>query len=252
MTASRLYTVSIPVLMTSAAAWLILLTGPGDISAHIHAVDSFVMALAMQPPRSLALGWVVMLMAMMLPTLIAPIAHVVDRSFRRRRKRAVALFLAGYIVTWMLIGPALLGGLVLLRSLLPAGWLPPLAVIAFATVVWQCSPAKQRCLNRNHRHPPLSAFGFAADRDAARFGWTHGIWCIASCWALMLLVASIPTWHFIAMGAITLLMVSERLEPPERPKWKVSARGKLFRIIAAQLQVRVVTRPAPMPPRFEQ
>jgi len=122
--------------------------------------------------------------------------------------------------------------------LVPAVWSLPLAVLALAACVWQCSPGKQRCLNRSHRHPELAAFGLAADRDALRFGMAHGVWCVGSCWALMLLAVSIMTWHHLAMGAITLLMVSERLEAPRPPAWNASGRGKLLRILAAQTRIR--------------
>ena len=45
----------------------------------------------------------------MLPLVIAPVRHVYDRSFVRRRVRAVLLFLAGYAAIWMAGGVVLLG-----------------------------------------------------------------------------------------------------------------------------------------------
>ena len=55
------------------------------------------MLLASNPPASLALGWALMLAAMMAPVLIAPVRHVRDRSFARRRTRSIGLFVAGYV-----------------------------------------------------------------------------------------------------------------------------------------------------------
>ena len=77
-----------------------LLVNPGSIMtiAHCPVTDSgasmasFQMMLAMNPVSSLIVGWALMLVAMMSPTLIAPIRHVIERSFKRRRVRSVTLF----------------------------------------------------------------------------------------------------------------------------------------------------------------
>jgi len=238
--------ISIPILLVSATMWMMLLVNRGSIMtlAHCPVTDSgaslvsFQMLLAMNPPSSLAAGWAVMLLAMMSPTLIAPISHVVERSFKSRRARSVILFVIGYAAIWMTAGIVILAVQLGLSLIAPQSYLPA-AVVGLIAFVWQCSPIKQRCLNRGHNHRELAAFGMAADRDAFSFGITHGLWCVGSCWALMLFPMLLAQGHLAAMAAVTFLMISERLEQPEPLGWRLRLRGKLMRIAVAQTRIRL-------------
>jgi predicted metal-binding membrane protein len=199
---------------------------------------SFQMMLAMNPVSSLIVGWALMLVAMMSPTLIAPIRHVIERSFKRRRARSVMLFVAGYAAIWMAAGAVSMVAVLIFNLLLPQSFLPAAAVgiIAF---VWQCSPIKQRCINRGHNHRELAAFGIAADLDALRFGISHAVWCFGSCWALMLFPMVLSQGHFAAMALVTYVMTSERLEQPTPLSWRLRFSGKLMRIAVAQTRIRL-------------
>ena len=238
--------VSRPVLLLSAVTWLMLGVNPGGIvsAAHCPAIicgaspPSFRLLLAITPLSAWAAGWALMLAAMMSPTLIAPVQHVVERNLRRRRFQAVGLFVAGYAVIWMAAGGGLLAASLVLGMLVRDSYLPAAAVglIAF---VWQCSPVKQRCLNRGHNHSALAAFGLAADRDALGFGLTHGVWCVGSCWALMLFPMLLPQGHIAAMAAVTIQMISERLDQPGPLVWRLRGPGKLLRMVVAQTRIRL-------------
>lgn len=185
-----------------------------------------------QPTPGIMLGdWTVMLGAMMLPLLRAPISHVRHRSFSHRRVQAITLFLAGYGAVWVTVGLAVQLGL---------GHVLTSNVYIFTAVLvaWQCSPIKQLCLNRRHAHPELAAFGWAADRDTVLFGVSHGAWCLGSCWLLMLLpLLFIAWWHAAAMVAVTLLMAAEQLEQPLPPRWKIRAPIRGARIVLAQARI---------------
>jgi predicted metal-binding membrane protein len=238
-----------PVLLLSAAAWIWLLADPGGLAMHCAAMGSgarpsLPMLLAMNPPASLAAGWGLMLVAMMSPALIPPIGHVRLRSFKRRRARAVALFVASYAAVWMAAGGVLLTGVLAARWAAPDSYLPAAGGLLLA-ILWQFSPVKQRCLNRCHAHSGLAAFGVAADLDALRFGMSHGIWCAASCWALMLFPMLLPRGHVAAMAVVALLTFSERLEHPRPPSWRWRGFGKLSRIVAAQARIRLQAVPIP-------
>lgn len=238
--------VDVAILLLSAATWIVLLADPGGTMTVSHcpvtdsgaSLDSLQMLLAMNPISSLAAGWAVMLVAMMAPTLITAIHHVRERSFKRRRARSVMFFVLGYAAIWMAAGGALIVAVLTLNLLAPRSYLPALGVgvIAF---IWQCSPVKQRCLNRGHNHSELAAFGIAADLSALRFGITHGIWCVGSCWALMLFPMLLPQGHFAAMAAVTFVMTSERLERPRSPSWRLHFPTKLIRIVVAQTRIRM-------------
>jgi predicted metal-binding membrane protein len=224
-----------PVLFASAAAWVLLVFEPGGTAAHSHHAAALAGGNA---PPALALGWALMMAAMMGPLLIPPIRHVRDRSFARRRARAIALFAAGYLAVWMLAGIVLLGLAWEIRQAIPELSVQ-LMLAAVVAVVWQFSPAKQRCLNHGHAHPYLPAFGRAADIGALRFGLTHGVWCAGSCWALMLLPLLISRGHLIAMAAVTLWLSGERLERPLPPRWSLQLPRKATRLVAAQARMRL-------------
>jgi predicted metal-binding membrane protein len=237
-----------PILLISAAAWGLLLVEPGGLAMvtpcmAIHSdarpwSASLQLQLVMHPPAALAAGWVLMLVAMMAPALIQPVHHLRVRSFTHRRARAIALFAAAYAAIWIALGSGLVALTLAVAWLVPYSYLPAATGLLIA-FVWQCSPIKQRCLNRCHAHPALAAFGVSADLDALRFGATHGTWCAGSCWAWMLLPMLLPRGHLVAMAAVTVLTFSERLEQPRRPGWRVRGLGKAIRIVVAQARIRL-------------
>lgn len=247
--------VTIPLLLISAITWMLLLVNPGSSMTLAHhpgthagtALGSLQMLLEMNPISSLLGGWGLMLMAMMSPTLMTPIQHIRERSFKRRRARSVTLFVLGYAAIWMAAGGMLVAVMLILNLLAPHSYLPAVGVGMIA-VVWQCSPIKQRCLNRAHNHGVLAAFGTAADLDALRFGMTHGIWCVGSCWALMLLPMLVLYGHVAVMAVVTFVIISERLEPPRRLRWHLHFPDKLIRIVVSQTRIRLQRVPPGMRP----
>lgn len=248
-----------PVLVISAATWLLLLVEPESMRmfAHCSATGfgaiplpaSLQMLLAMSLPASLVAGWALMLVAMMSPVLIAPVRHIRLRSFTHRRARSIALFVSGYGAIWMALGCVLLAIELVVKLYAPLSYLPAAGVVLIA-FVWQFSPIKQRCLNRCHAHTELAAFGAAADFDALRFGMTHGIWCAGSCWLLMLFPMLLPQGHIIAMAAVAVLIFCERLEQPMPPCWCCRGLGKAIRIVVAQARIRLHALPLGSTPFF--
>lgn len=238
---------------TSAAAWAAVALGGSDMAVPIVCSASLggvppgsldlafgpSLGLALNPPLRLAGDWALMLVAMMAPAIILPLRHVHDRSFARRRVRAMLLFCAGYAAVWF--G----AGVVLQAMALAAWWIAPAASIAVAAavaLVWQISPAKQWCLNRCHRRPELAAFGAAADGDAAAFGIAHGAACVGACWSLMLLPLLAGAAHGPAMVAAALFIWAERLEAPAPLGWRWRGAGKALRMAAAQVRLRLAPR----------
>jgi predicted metal-binding membrane protein len=174
-----------------------------------------------------------MLVAMMAPMTIMPVRHALARSLRARGFRTVALVLVAYTVVWVV---ACVGLVALSGAAHAAMTLPVLAVFAVGVAVaWQCSPLKQSCLNRTHRHRDIHAFGRAADIDAARLGAEHGIWCVGSCWALMLMALLVDA-SVLWMAAISLWLWAEQLEKARRPTWAVRVPYKATRLVAAQVR----------------
>ncbi|MEX2284404.1 MAG: DUF2182 domain-containing protein [Gemmatimonadota bacterium] len=210
-----------------------IMPGPGkDIGASPH---SYRMFAAMAP--SLAIGFMLMLVAMMAPTLIIPIHHVCAQSFKHRRPRSIALFVLGYGALWLAAG-GLLAVIVLTTEAVAPGSHAASAV-AIILIGWQCSPIKQQCLNRLHNHLSLAAFGSAADWDALRFGTKHALLCVGSFWALMLFPMLLHHGHLPAMAVATFMVISERLDQPAPVRWEVRVPSKLARILVAQARIRL-------------
>lgn len=237
-----------PMLAISAIAWGVLLLDPGGIfgAAHsgvgqgaVHAthaahashathVISTAHAAPALPVASMAAGWIVMLVAMMTPALIPAVRHIRLRSFTHRRLRAIAIFAAAYAAIWIAAGAVLIALALTFERHAPHSYLPfaGVLIVAFA---WQCSPAKQVCLNRCHRHLELPAFGREADLGVLRFGVTHGLWCAGACWAVMLAALVLPQGHMLAMAGATVLIVSERFDRPRPPSWRLRGGRTLLR-----------------------
>jgi predicted metal-binding membrane protein len=219
-TARDLAPVRNALLVVAAGAWVMLLVGP-----HVH-----VMPLT---------NWGLMLAAMMAPALIAPVGHVYLRSFKSRRVWLAGLFMIGYSAVWMAAGCVLL---VVVRGVTSlATDLRLLAPGALAVVAaWQCSPSKQRCLNGCHARPEVAAFGAVANAGALRFGFRDGMWCVGSCWALMLLPSLVaPSLHLVVMAAVSVQVFSERCDLASPPAWRWRGPDKATRFLVAQSRLRM-------------
>ena len=183
---------------------------------------TFEVAFAANPPITLFVGWFAMLLAMMPPLLVMPMAHLWRSSLSRRRLRAIALFICGYGAIWLAAGIPLTAAAIALRVGTAASPLPAVAIALVMALGWQATPFKQHCHNHCHRQPRIGAFGLQADVDAFRFGVTHGLWCFGACWALMLLPLATATGHLPLMGAVTLVLFAERLHLPRPARWGFS------------------------------
>jgi predicted metal-binding membrane protein len=226
------------VLAVTTLAWVLLWTqsiwSPGLSHAHAHhhaTIRGVVSARA-------AGDWLLMLAAMMAPILIQPIQFVRGSVLARRRARSTLLFVAGYTTVWMFAGALI----PLLVAALGSNGFPPyvrVGAVFLIALIWQCSPAKQACLNGCHAPRALAAFGRAADTDALVFGATQGVWCAGSCWAWMLLPLLLSNGHIFAMIAATILIFCERRDDPTPVSWRWRGLGRACRIVGAQLKIRV-------------
>jgi predicted metal-binding membrane protein len=182
--------------------------------------DALELAFAINPPARLSAEWALMLLAMMPPLLAMPLMHVWRSSLPRRRVWASAHFILGYGSAWMTAGPILMGLALLLQFVVGVGAFVCALLLA---AVWSASPWQRIALNRSHRLSRIGLFGWAADRECLTFGAIHAIWCIASCWAWMLVPLAAGRWHIPAMIFVGAVMLSERLTAPGRARWRVPA-----------------------------
>ncbi|MEO5757131.1 MAG: DUF2182 domain-containing protein [Mesorhizobium sp.] len=154
-------------------------------------------------------GAALMVVAMMAPALAGPLLHLWYRSLSRHRWRAILLFITGYVAIWTIACLLLILTAYVLHGSTGSEIAASL-VVASAGLAWQLSPARARCLARCHLRPRLSIFGAAAFTDPLLFGLTLACWCVATCWALMLLPLCLPGAHLPLMAGGALLVAIER------------------------------------------
>ena len=208
----------------SFAAWLAIAASSHWLGGYLPA---FLCGSAQAPwltagwALSASLSWLLMIVSMMGPMTLPAIVHIRISVFARRRLRATSLFFVGFAALWLVPGLAMKTLETTLQAGSTADAYGPATVAALIACIWQCSPFKQRCLNRCHTHRPLQAFGVRADLDALRLGLEHGLWCVGTCWALMLLTVLLPQWHPAIMPVVAALTFCERLDPPKSPAWQI-------------------------------
>ena len=168
--------------------------------------------------------WVVMMVAMMLPSatpMILTFAAVArNRRQHQRPYVPVAVFASGYVVVWggfsvvatvaqwLLHRAALLSPMMVSRSALLGGGLLLLAGI------FQFTPLKRSCLT--HCRAPLE---FISTRW--REGWwgsfvmglEHGLFCTGCCWALMTLLFVLGMMNLLWIAVLTILVGLEKVLP---------------------------------------
>jgi predicted metal-binding membrane protein len=219
------------VVAISAAAWLALAVParhsvllPLCAAASSNLISTSFSALSAAGVSSRLAGdffhWVLMIAAMMPSLVILPIRHVAFRSFRDRRHRAMAEFLAGYMMVWIVAGTIVLPVLIAPEAL-GASEFPFIVAIGYSiAVAWQLTPFKRRALQQCHRMVPLAPEGWPADAACIRFGLGSAGRCIASCWALMA-VMMLTSPGLAAMACIQAVMIRERYQ--RQPRRRTSA-----------------------------
>lgn len=188
----------------AVAAWAVLAGMAAAHAGHPH----------MSHMSHGMLGMVAMVIAMMLPLTLANVRHVALSSLWRRRHRAIAAFLAGYLAVWIAVQAGITMGWKLLASL--AGWKVAVGAAVVLAALWELSPARVRRLRRCHRTVPLAPRGWRADGDCALYGVTTGLSCAAMCWALMAACAAFS--HSLPVMAVLFgVQLSGRYQRRPRP-----------------------------------
>jgi predicted metal-binding membrane protein len=190
--------------LAASAAWLILIVQAQGMGA-------------MGGTMGLGLGafialWTVMMAAMMLPA-VAPVATLYARSTSGLQAVALAAFAIGYLAVWALLGVLAYPATSVASSLAmnsPAGERIVAAVAFLVVALYQLSPIKGACLvlgrpsvghTANTAQNPL--VGLAA-------GGRDGLACVASSWALMLVMVPIGFMNLPLMLALAAVVFVER------------------------------------------
>jgi predicted metal-binding membrane protein len=191
-------------------------------------------------------AWVVMMAAMMFPS-IAPMVVMYVRIQEAKRAKgqdrsvgATAVFVAGYLITWSLAGLAGYSILSLGHELSPGflAWDTAGRYVAggviLAAAAYQLTPLKDVCLSKC-RSPfefLLTAWG-PGRLGALQMGIQHGGWCVGCCWALMATLIALGVMSVGWMAFVAALIATEKLLP-----WKaVANRGIAVLLVLLALGV---------------
>ncbi len=163
-------------------------------------------------------GWVLMTVAMMLPSTL-PLLEIFRRVSSQREDRNLLLFLviAGYLFAWTVFGSvAHIASWSILELVQDSQWLmrnpwAPAAVILLLAGAFQFTSLKYKCLDKC-RTPMTFVMQYWRGRQQRRqsfvLGIHHGVYCVGCCWALMLLMFAVGTgsvgWMLL-LGAVMAL-----------------------------------------------
>jgi predicted metal-binding membrane protein len=167
--------------------------------------------------------WVVMMAAMMFPS-VAPTVALYARMTRTRTPLAPSAFTVGYLLTWAVAGAVAwtLGVAISHVAGDVLAWDHAGRTVAGAALVlagiYELTPLKNACLTRC-RSPLGFLLGSWRDGPAGglRMGVALGAWCLGCCWALMLALFALGVMSVLWMAFIAVLIALEKTVPWRRP-----------------------------------
>jgi predicted metal-binding membrane protein len=197
------------------ASWAYLLAGAGMGSDAMEWSAAYFALMAIM--------WVVMMMAMMLPA-ASPMV-LLHAAMQRKRSPAAGtgstvLFVAGYCAVWAFFSLAAalfqwaLAASALMSPMMQTSSRTLAATLFMAAGVYQWTPLKQSCLR--HCRSPLD-FVMTHWREGKWgsfvMGVQHGGFCLGCCWALMLLLFAGGLMNLVWVCALAVFVLIEKLAP---------------------------------------
>jgi predicted metal-binding membrane protein len=164
-------------------------------------------------------SWVVMMAAMMLPS-VAPTVALYTRAYRPSSPVLPWLFVGGYVLVWAGVGLVayLIGAA---SSAVPGGrlgWEQGGHTVAAATLLaaglYELTPLKNVCLAKC-RSPLGSFLGSwrGGPLGAVRMGTRNGAWCVGCCWALMASLFALGVMSVSWMALVAAVIAAEKTLP---------------------------------------
>ena len=192
------------------------------------AMEGMAMASPTVQPFVVFAMWLVMMVAMMLPS-AAPTVLLYSRAAAARAPDdapapPTGAFLLGYLLVWAAFsaGAAALPVVLQAKGVVAAGTMGLASTklagaVMIAAGIYQLSPLKGACLSRC-RNPAefLSRHYRSGAMGALSMGLIHGAYCAGCCWALMLLLFAGGIMNLAWVAALTVLVAAEKLLPHGR------------------------------------
>jgi predicted metal-binding membrane protein len=165
--------------------------------------------------------WVVMMAAMMFPS-VAPTVALYARMSTTSRL-VPAIFTAGYLLTWAAAGVVafLIGEAGRHVSGDTLAWAHAGRPLAGATLIlaagYELTPFKDACLGRCRSPIGFLLGSWRGGRlGALRMGAENGAWCVGCCWALMASLFALGVMSVTWMAVVAGLIATEKLLPWRR------------------------------------
>jgi predicted metal-binding membrane protein len=166
--------------------------------------------------------WVVMMAAMMFPS-VSPTVALYARMTRVESRARPLLFALGYLVTWAAAGAVAFA--VAYAGAQSAGdvlswdragrWVAGATLITAA--VYELTPLKDACLGKCRSPLGLLLGSWRDGRSGAlRMGVRNGAWCVGCCWALMASFFALGIMSIVWMTVIAGLIAIEKTLPWRR------------------------------------
>ncbi|MBA8823345.1 putative metal-binding membrane protein [Saccharopolyspora lacisalsi] len=215
-----------------AGVLLVLAAGAWLLTSGLAVPDMRMGILTGMPPteprtRSLPIAfvlflitWVVMMAAMMLPS-IAPFTVGVGRLLGTRAgPGALTALTVGYLLVWSasgVFGYSVVRGFEALATGGSAIAVRAGAVVLLLAGAYQFTPFKQWCLVRC-RSPLALVIRYAdlasrSRRGALRVGLYHGGYCLGCCWALMAVLLAAGAMSLVWMAVVAAAIAVEKVLP---------------------------------------
>lgn len=166
--------------------------------------------------------WVVMMAAMMFPS-VAPTVALYSRMTQRRSPVSGLVFVGGYLASWGVAGAAAFGVAAVGGSF--AGgvldWDRAGRWVAVATLlvaaVYELTPLKDYCLGKC-RSPLGQLLGSwrGGALGAAMMGVRNGVYCVGCCFMLMASLFALGVMSLVWMAFVAALIAVEKLLPWRR------------------------------------
>jgi predicted metal-binding membrane protein len=200
------------------------------------------------PDLMFVLGWLLMCVAMMLPTAL-PLLAALERVVADRSDAPRALVMAsfGFLGVWLLFGVIARLEDVLLHALVDSSlWLsthPRVITASLLTVAgaYQLSPLAAKCASACRSPFGFIARGWTGQRDlilqAARIGVAYGLSCFGCCWPLMAVMFAVGMTNLAWMFALTLVMLAQKHSQHGLLVLRLSGVGFLSVALAVSLNV---------------
>lgn len=192
-------------------AYIVSICTPSSLDASI----------TVQSITTMFLMWMVMAIAMMLPTaspMLRTYAEIADTAARKNEYAVPLVVLAGgYLFVWagFSLQATLLQSAVIAagRALDPSSPLSGFVGggILILAGLYQFSSLKQACLVKC-RNPFAIIFAQWSNKpvDIFKLGMQQGLYCLGCCWALMLVMLTVGTMNLIWMAFLTLFTLLEK------------------------------------------